>query len=99
MTKPRSLVFRIRRQYFDQIVAGEKKIEYRRDSPFWKKAVGQPLGEPKYTAVFICGKRVHRRRIIAIEKRATPDYFSEQGKKDVDTPLCFAFHLGDEVHA
>lgn len=53
--------------------------------------------EPKelMVAVFICGKRVHRRIIEYIERRVTPIGFSEQGKKDVDTPLCLAFHLGD----
>jgi hypothetical protein len=28
-------VFRIRKRYFDQIVAGTKTIEYRRDTSFW----------------------------------------------------------------
>ena len=48
-------------------------------------------------AVFICGKSVHRREIIMIQRIKTPDYFSNQGKRDVDTPTCLAFHLGKIV--
>jgi len=32
----KSLVFRIRKRYFDAIVKGEKTVEYRRDSRFWR---------------------------------------------------------------
>lgn len=86
-----SLVFRIRKQYFDAIVKGEKTVEFRRDSPYWRKRI---IGKPAYTAVFICGKQVHRRKIIDITRLPTPDGFSEQGKQDVDTTMCFAIHLG-----
>ena len=44
--------------------------------------------------VFICGKRIHRRKIPAISRIKTPGDFSDQGKKDVNTKLCFGFHLG-----
>lgn len=96
-----SLVFRIRHQYFDAIRRGQKTIEYRRDSPFWQKRVEKLEKVPnrdawmpeKLIGVFICGKRVLRKRIIYIERIPTPDSFSEQGKKDVDTSNCFAFHL------
>ena len=49
------------------------------------------------TGVFICGKRIHRREITNIAIMKTPDDFSDQGKKDVDTKFCFAFHLGEEI--
>lgn len=51
-----------------------------------------------FTAVFICGKRIHRREVVRISRIKTPLYFSDQGKKDVDTETCFAFHLGDEFN-
>jgi len=91
-----SLVFRIRKRYFDAIVKGEKTTEFRRVSPFWRKRiVGK--GEGLDTAVFICGKQIHRRHITLIQEVDTPPFFSEQGKKDVDTPTCFAIHLGSEL--
>jgi hypothetical protein len=91
-----SLVFRIRKQYFDAIVSEEKTTEFRRASPFWRKRI-EGKGEALKTAVFICGKQVHRRKITLIQEIETPSWFSEQGKKDVDTPTCFAIHLGSEV--
>ena len=47
-------------------------------------------------AVFICGKTVYRHPIVQIDRMPTPATFSLQGKKDVDTPTCFAFHLEPE---
>ncbi|MFA5365398.1 MAG: hypothetical protein WC325_09495 [Candidatus Bathyarchaeia archaeon] len=110
--KIRKFVFRIRKRYFDMIVAGTKKIEYRRDIPFWqtrlvnvfsKEAVqgnfqlSCSLSGIEAQAVFICGKRKHVRELTGVERLKTPEYFSEQGKKDVDTPTCLAFHLGEVV--
>jgi hypothetical protein len=91
--KTKRVVFRIRKRYFDAIVDGSKRVEYRKDSVFWfRRFVLRP---PPDIAVFICGKRVHRRRITRIEAVITPGGFSEQGKKDVSTPLCYAIHLGE----
>ena len=105
--RPKKFVFRIRHQYFSKIREGKKTIEYRRDSPFWRKRIGiisestAHFDISDYTnrpiAIFICGKRIHKREIVGISRIDTPITFSEQGKKDVDTPLCFAFHLGKEV--
>jgi hypothetical protein len=103
------LVFRIRKTYFDQIVSGKKTVEYRRDSPFWARTViGPPdvqclypkilvLDDERRVAVFVCGKRVHRRLILRISRDFTPKDFSEQGKKDVDTEFCWEFELGKVV--
>lgn len=88
--------FRIRRRYFDQIVSAEKQIEYRRDSPFWRARLGDIYDE-KAIAVFICGKRVHRRWILSVRLMLTPETFSEQGKQDVDTTHCWAIRLGAEI--
>ena len=90
-----SLVFRIRKIYFDAIVSGEKTVEFRPHSEFWMKRIDGK--EEVDTAIFICGKRVHRRQIVQIELVKTPAWFSEQGKKDVSTPYCYAVHLGLEV--
>lgn len=101
------LVFRIRKRYFDAIVSGEKKVEFRRASPFWRKRIEGKNPSCKScqmtktslidTAVFVCGKRVHRRQVVDIQEIPTPSYFSDQGKQDVDTPTCFAITLGLEV--
>ena len=88
-----SLVLRIRKRYFDAIVSGEKMTEFRSASQFWRKRI-EGKGEALDTAVFICGKQVHRRKITMIQEIETPTWFSEQGKKDVDTPTCYAIHLG-----
>lgn len=103
----KKLVFRIRRQYFDAIVDGTKTVEYRRYIDFWLvrlglRAYGLPLfrrypGKAEFEAVFICGKRSHYREILYVERIVTPDSFSEQGKRDVDTPTCLAFYLGDVI--
>lgn len=110
-------VFRIRERYFNQIIAGTKTVEYRRDVEFWQKRIGTCLANiprifefqskekpftasffsfDKVLAVFICGKRKHTREIVGIERIKTPEYFSDQGKKDVNTPTCLAFHLGEK---
>jgi len=85
-------VFRIRRPYFDAIVKGEKTVEYRKWSKFWLKRL-----ENVDIAVFICGKQKHCRKIVHVKQIPTPSFFSEQGKKDVDTASCFAIHLGEVI--
>jgi hypothetical protein len=106
----RKLSFRIREVYFDQIVAGTKTVEFRRDIEFWRIRLANIFGKeaiqgdfqitPEHSgvelqAVFIVKKKIHRRRITGIERMITPDHFSAQGKKDVSTPRCLAFHLGE----
>ena len=90
--KEKSVVLRIRKRYFDAVVSGLKTVEFRKDSEFWRKRI-QDAG----VAVFICGKRIHRRNILSVQVIKTPGWFSEQGQKDVDTPYCFAIYLGGEV--
>jgi len=88
----KKVVFRIRKQYFDQIVKGTKKVEYRKFSKSWQKKL-----ENAKVAVFICGKKVHRRIVERVEHIQTPLNFSAQGKKDVPTASCFAVYLGEEI--
>ena len=92
--EPKKAVFRIRKRYFDAIVSGDKRIEYRKDSDFWRKRL---LKMPQI-AVFMCGKRVHRRRIKDIYLMETPSDFSNQGKLDVPTETCFAITLGEAIY-
>lgn len=111
-SKMRWVLFRIRKQYLDDIMTGKKNVEYRRNSAFWIKSVSRILGanvdnpfikiakesfkEP-VGAVLVSGPRIYRKEIVFIERIKTPSWFSEQGDKDVDTPLCWAFHLGKEI--
>lgn len=106
-------VFRIRKPYFEAIVRGEKTVEYRVDSPFWRVRFGihseldrltpilavqlarHDMGEG--IAVFICGKRTHRRRIVDICYEKRPVGFTAQGLSDVSTDHCFAIYLGEEI--
>lgn len=97
--KMKSIVLRVRKRYIDVIDMLKKNIEYRRDSEFWRKRLNKYVGieNPGLIAVFLCGKQVVRRLIKIIRRIRTPSTFSEQGKKDVDTPMCFAIHLGDKI--
>jgi len=119
------LMFRIRRQYFDAIVAGTKTVEYRRKSPFWDQRVNRVLSDKakylvlnphlgrsvsvtldlsevaseKIVGVFVCGPRTHRRIVTGIGLQFTESMnFSRQGRRDVDTPECYSFHLGEVVN-
>lgn len=91
--------FRIRKQYFDAIVKGEKKVELRNYSPFWIKRL--LTGTPPKIAVFVCGKQVHRREITSIEtgnpKEILGRELSEQGKKDIPMEYCIAIYLGKKL--
>ena len=66
------ILFMVRHEYFDTIVAGTKTFELRRNSPrwnnmAWKAMKGLNDGSP-VTAVFTCGRqRVHRRSITGVD--------------------------------
>ena len=64
------LSFRIRRCYFDQIVAGTKDREVRARKMFWTvraiEARDHLVSNYKVVAVFLCGKDVHRRYVTAV---------------------------------
>lgn len=96
-TEVKQIPIRIRRCYYDAIVEGEKTIEYRKNSDHWLKMLSEPHSGRQRVAVFVCGKRVHRRLITEVRQMRTPNNFSNQGKKDVPTPSCFAIHLGREI--
>lgn len=35
----KTIVFRVRKQYFDAIEKGDKPVEYRKDAPYWRKTL------------------------------------------------------------
>lgn len=88
---------RIRLRYYEGIVTGLKNVEYRPLTKYWKVRM-QNLELPA-TIVFLCGPRIHRRNIAGWALIRTPDTLSDQGKKDVPTPYCYAIFLGDEVES
>jgi len=97
--RPKRISLRIRKIYYDQIVAGTKVVELRKDSEFWRKRL--ICDPPPEIAVFVCGKRVHRRRITHITIGDPEDILerslSAQGKKDVPGDKCYAIWLGGEI--
>lgn len=90
--------FRIRKIYFDQIVAGTKLFELRNYTPFWIKRL---LWNPPSIAVFVCGPRKHQRWIRKIRVGKPIEFLgrelSEQGKQDISTELCIATYVGMQV--
>lgn len=99
---PLKVAFRIRRIYFDQIKAGTKKVEVRRASPYWMKAMMRGSGSVREVAVFVYGPDVHRREITAWSLHDNAEEvlgreLSAQGKKDVGRGKVIAVHLGEVV--
>jgi hypothetical protein len=101
----KDMSFRVRRQYYDQIVAGTKTFELRPATFHWDKRFGDGKHEDYIggTASFLCGKDVHRREMEAIEEVNTEKRLgrplSEQGRKDIPTDTAWCVELGEEVEA
>src|SRR3990167_3865399 len=56
----KSVLFMVRKEYFDAIERGEKTWEFRKDTKRWRTIWnGMPT-----QAVFMCGGRVMRRKIV-----------------------------------
>lgn len=95
----KTISLRIRRVYYDQIVARTKKVELRAYSKHWRKLLLE--GDTPEIAVFVCGVDVHRREITSITVGDPAVILgrplSEQGKSDVPGKRCFAIWLGMEV--
>ena len=80
----KQVMLRIRREYFDAIVSGEKTEELRKDSSRWAWLLGEA---PPDVARFVCGKDTHLRKIERIF-RASPEVIlgrppSAQGRIDL----------------
>lgn len=95
----KKVVFRVRRKYFDAIVAGIKTVELRAFKSFWQKRLC--CTDSPEIAIFICGKDVHKRKIIGISVDRPEIYLnrplSAQGIKDIPTSLCIGTHLGEVI--
>ena len=94
------IAFRIRRVYYDQIVAGTKTEEIRTLKPFWIKRLLNHE-DPPTIAVFINKKDVHRRRILSIRiddpEKVLGRALSEQGKQDIQSEQAIIVELGEVV--
>jgi hypothetical protein len=100
------LSFRIRKIYFDQIVAGTKTQEVRRSNHFWDIRATRAHAELEYgrqvIAVFVCGTEVHRREVLHVEQLVSAEVAlgrppSEQGREDLGDGSVYVFHLGREM--
>jgi hypothetical protein len=107
MGGPYTLVFRIRRCYYDLIVSGEKTREVREAKSFWAvralRASYALYDGIDVKALFLCGKgRRHVRRVTAVLCFSTTQAAlgrapSEQGLRDIGTGPCYGFELGEEI--
>lgn len=104
ITQSKTVVFRIRKEYFDQIVSGEKTYELRALSDYWRTRLLK-AGNPPTRALFICGKSTHLRQILGCfifpAAKIHGRNISEQGRKDLDLDthegLCIVVKLGEEI--
>ena len=100
------VLFMVRKVYYDQIVAGTKTEEIRKRTKRWL-TVAEHLAASAFDGhptigVFLCGRRVHRRDIIAFEEHDSAEKYlgrllSEQGKKDVGSGPVIVFYLGEAL--
>lgn len=84
----KQVMLRVRREYFDAIVSGEKKEELRVDSPKWAWLLGP---NPPDVARFVCGRETHLRKIVSIHWGDAEEILgrppSRQGRKDLGLDL------------
>ena len=84
----KQVLLRVRRQYFDMIVSGEKKEELRADSKRWAWLLGD---DPPDVARFACGQETHLRKIEKIYRGDVEMVLgrlpSAQGIKDLGLKL------------
>jgi hypothetical protein len=84
--------FRIKRDFFEEIVNGVKTYELRSNNVHWSWLLGDDSSK---VAVFVCGKDVHRRHItnIYLESPCTTPH----DKSIVKTRDCIVIELGKKV--
>lgn len=102
------IVFRIRRRYLDEILAGTKKKEIRRASDYWRKRAAALYtylarsGGKVGVGVFVCGTDVHRYELVGCGLAETPEQAlgrepTLQGRKDLGDGPVIVFVLGNKV--
>ncbi len=95
------VLFMVRREYYDQIVAGSKTFEVRKATERWRSvAIHLETAGGIHEAVFICGRRpVHRRQLVGTylsdnAREALGREPSEQERKDLGDGEVITFSLG-----
>ena len=101
-----TIVFRIRKCYFDEIVAGKKTREVRTLKPFWtvraETAIADLAIHRSVVATFLCGPDKHRREVLAVKCYPTAEEalggpLTPTGREMFgDTPV-WGFDLGKVV--
>ena len=96
---PKKVSFRIRKQYYDKILSGEKTEELRQLKQFWIDRLF--CNDPPQEAVFVCGTHVHRRKIEAIyyciPEEMLGRELSDHGKQDIQSEICICIELSYAV--
>jgi len=65
------VLFMLKKDYFDSVESGKKDVEVRKAEGPWKNA---KVGD---TATLTCGRRIIRRRILAMHKGTIQDVLSK----------------------
>lgn len=87
---PREVTLRVRRKYFDRILSGDKKIEYRSETQKYAKSL--PNAE---IIKFICGPKSQMRvRVLSVQLIETPQKLLTN-YSITWTARVFAIHLGE----
>lgn len=96
----------MRAVYFDRIASGEKGTEVRAMKPYWLRTAASVAAElsggRKVGAVFVCGKRVHRRELVGITvapsaRAALGREPSDLGMLDLGRGPVYVFSLGGKL--
>ncbi len=77
----------IRSAHLDAIEAGEKTVEFRAYSEFWRKRIE---GRTHRAIIFICGRRIKGYEVRRITVEETP----AEHRDLLGTDRCFAIELG-----
>ena len=83
---PRTLFANLAYKWYDEIVAGTKRVEYRALSPYWQHLIGYPTPDTMITRITFARGYTSRRMTFAVRK-ITID----------ETEGCYEIHLGKRV--
>lgn len=76
----------------DQILSGEKGIEYKEYNDFWQKRISKNIENHKVIN-FLCGRNNYKFKINFITYTKTPNDL----KDIIKTNGCFAIYLGHRI--
>ena len=73
MTGEYRVMFTVYREFYVDIVSGKKVLEFRKPTKRWL-TVANAVSSNKWwgigtIATFVCGRDIHRRKIVNVEKR------------------------------